>query len=370
MTMLDQFTLSVTETSQVAESRRLALEVARGLGFEEPELSKVALLVTELATNLIKHAHGGELLLGSRQGERGPGMEILALDQGPGMAQVRDCLRDGYSTAGSPGTGLGAVTRHSDLFDIYSKPGAGTAVLAHLWAKETWRRRENGRTSEHVGQREEDRLDLALPLAAGNRPCSHSTADALVIGSVSVPKPSEEVCGDAWAAEQHGRRTLILVADGLGHGQGAAEASRGAARAFQENLALAPAPMIEVIHTRLRSTRGAALAVAEVDRDRREVRFSGVGNIAGTILSPEGSRKMASYNGTVGHEVRKIQEFNYPWPQNAVLVLHSDGLATHWNLDPYGGLALRHPSLIAGVLYRDFNRRHDDVTVVVAKETL
>jgi hypothetical protein len=128
--------------------------------------------------------------------------------------------------------------------------------------------------------------------------------------------------------------------------------------------------MIEVIHTRLRSTRGAALAVAEVDRDRQLVRFSGVGNIAGTILSAEGSRRMASHNGTVGHEVRKIQEFNYPWPQNAVLVLHSDGLATHWNLDSYAGLALRHPSLIAGVLYRDFSRRRDDVTVVAAKEAI
>jgi len=370
MTMLQQLTLSITEPSQVAESRRLASELARCLGFQEPELSKNALLVTEVATNLIKHAHGGELLLSSLRGERGPGIEILALDQGPGMARVGDCLRDGYSTAGSPGTGLGAVTRHSDLFDIYSKPGAGTAVLAHLWAKEIWRSRGNGRTSEHVGQREGDRLDLALPLAAGNRPRSHPTADALVIGCVSVPKLGEEVCGDAWAAEQHDRRTLILVADGLGHGQGAADASREAARVFQENLALAPAPMIEVIHTRLRSTRGAALAVAEVDRDRQLVRFSGVGNIAGTILSAEGSRRMASHNGTVGHEVRKIQEFNYPWPQNAVLVLHSDGLATHWNLDSYVGLALRHPSLIAGVLYRDFSRRRDDVTVVAAKEAI
>jgi anti-sigma regulatory factor (Ser/Thr protein kinase) len=368
--MLDQFTLNITESSQVAESRRLALELGRNLGFQGPELSKAALVVTELATNLIKHANGGEMLLCSRQGERGLGMEVLALDKGPGMARVGECLRDGYSTAGSPGTGLGAITRHSDLFDIYSKPGAGTAVLARLWSGGTWGRSGNGREREPMAQGQQDSTALTLPFTPGARLRSHPSGVALEIGSVCVPKPGEEVCGDAWAAEQHGRRTLILVADGLGHGQGAAGASRGATRAFQENLALAPAPMIEVIHTRLRSTRGAALAVAEVDRDRQVVKFSGVGNIAGTILSTEGSRKMASYNGTVGHEVRKIQEFNYPWPQSAVLVLHSDGLATQWNLDPYSGLMLRHPSLIAGVLYRDFNRRHDDVTVLAAKEAI
>jgi hypothetical protein len=77
---------------------------------------------------------------------------------------------------------------------------------------------------------------------------------------------------------------------------------------------------------------------------------------------------MVSYNGTVGHEVRKIQEFTYQWPQQGLLVMHSDGLKTQWRLDRYPGLMHKHPSLIAGVLYRDFNRGRDDVTVLVARE--
>lgn len=63
--------------------------------------------------------------------------------------------------------------------------------------------------------------------------------------------------------------------------------------------------------------------------------------------------------------MRRRQAFTYPWSPDAVVVLHSDGLRTRWRLDAYPGLARRHPSLIAGVLYRDFARRRDDVTVLV-----
>jgi hypothetical protein len=158
-----------------------------------------------------------------------------------------------------------------------------------------------------------------------------------------------------------------MVADGLGHGPEAAKASNTAVDLLAISPALAPMALIQVAHDSLHSTRGAAVAVAELDLERSLVKFAGIGNIAGTIFAADKSRHLASYNGTVGHEMRKIQEFTYPWSADALLVLHSDGLGTHWDLDAYPGLAARHPSLIAGVLYRDFNRGRDDVTVLVAK---
>ena len=198
--------------------------------------------------------------------------------------------------------------------------------------------------------------------------------DPLEIGAVCLPKPGQEVCGDGWAIHQRPGRSLLLVVDGLGHGPAAAEASLEAVRVFQEKPHLSPTAMIEAAHAALRHTRGAAVALAEVDIPHQVVRFAGVGNIAGVIsfgyaqdrLPSGGSRNMVSHNGTVGHRVRKIQEFTYPWPEGALLVIHSDGLATRWSLDRYPGLARRHPSLIAGVLYRDYSRRRDDVTVVAA----
>jgi serine phosphatase RsbU (regulator of sigma subunit) len=168
--------------------------------------------------------------------------------------------------------------------------------------------------------------------------------------------------------EQIPGRVLFVVADGLGHGPGAAAAAREAVRVFRDNVRRTPAEILHAIDAALRSTRGAAVLVAQIDLTDRQVCCAGVGNISGSIITAGASRSLVSHNGTVGHAVRKVQEFLYPFPHGALLVLHSDGLATSWRLDQYPGLAARAPVLIAGVLYRDFKRGRDDVTVLAARE--
>jgi serine phosphatase RsbU (regulator of sigma subunit) len=246
-------------------------------------------------------------------------------------------LRDGFSTVGTLGNGLGAISRLSAFFDIYSVPDEGTALLSQLWAS---------------------------PL-----PTQH-TSEQLELGVVCLPINSEEVSGDAWASYQSVDRSLLLVADGLGHGPQAALASLEAVRMFQDNAHRRPQSIVEAAHGAMRSTRGAALAIAEVDLAGKRVTFTGIGNISGTLLSAERNYSLVSLNGTVGHEVRKIQEFTYPWSPETLLIMHSDGLKTQWRLERYPGLIYKHPSLIAGVLYRDFNRGRDDVTVLVAREVI
>jgi hypothetical protein len=76
---------------------------------------------------------------------------------------------------------------------------------------------------------------------------------------------------------------------------------------------------------------------------------------------------MTSHNGTLGHELRKIQEFSFPWEPESLLIMHSDGLGSRWDLSQYPGIMRKHASMIAAVLYRDFERQRDDVTVLVAK---
>lgn len=331
--MDDSLALPVTESSQVAEARRLASWLAERRRFDNTAAGALTLVVTELATNLVKHATGGQLLL--RTVDPGDTIEVLALDRGPGMADVGRCLEDGYSTAGSPGTGLGAVIRQATTFDICSTRAAGTAVFASISM------RKRGRIS---------------------------TPPVLDLGSVQVAKPGEGLCGDAWASVDHGNGATIVVADGLGHGPLAAEASQAAVTAFRASPPLAPAEMMEAIHEALRPTRGAAVAVAQIDVERRIVRFCGLGNICGVIVTGGGMRAMVSHGGIAGHEARRIGEFPYPWSDGAVIVLHSDGLTTRWDLDRYPGLLTRHPSLVAGVLYRDFGRGLDDVVVVVGRQ--
>ena len=156
----------------------------------------------------------------------------------------------------------------------------------------------------------------------------------------------------------------MLVVDGLGHGPLAAEAAHVVVQACRQHHTRAP-ELLAAAHTAAQGTRGAAVGVAEINTATQTLRFAGVGNIAGVVGTATGSRGLASHNGIVGHNMRRPQAFTAPWSPEAVVVLHSDGLQTRWRLDAYPGLARRQPSLIAGVLYRDFTRGRDDVTVLV-----
>ncbi len=145
-------------------------------------------------------------------------------------------------------------------------------------------------------------------------------------------------------------------------------ASTEAVRQLYENPELLPKALLMRVHQALRSTRGAAVAVARIDCVRGKLTFAGVGNISARIYAgSEARQNLVSLNGIAGHQCERIQEFSYVWPEDGLLVLHSDGLSTGTGLESYPGLAARDPALIAGLLYRDFCRGRDDATVVVAK---
>jgi anti-sigma regulatory factor (Ser/Thr protein kinase) len=330
--------ITIQEHTDAAGVRRAALALAAGLSFDEVSAGNVALVVTEAATNLLKHAGGGQMILRSLESGGAAGIEMLALDKGPGIGDSGRCFQDGYSTAGTPGTGLGAIARLSSTHEIYSRPDQGTVLMAQIWK----------------------RAPASAPTVAPTR---------FPVAAISIPLPGEKESGDGWIFQETGRCARITLADGLGHGTLAADAARAAIRTAREQLH-EPAPaLLERIHGALRPTRGAAVAVAEIDSPARILRFTGIGNIAGVIVPESGPvRRLVSHAGTAGHELRKIQEYTYPWDSGSLLVMHSDGLQTQWSFDRYPGLVQRHPSLIAGVLYRDYTRRRDDVTVVVARE--
>jgi anti-sigma regulatory factor (Ser/Thr protein kinase) len=324
--------IEVTGASRPAEARRRATTLASALGFETEGAENVAIVAGELATNLVKHtSDGGEILLTpvERGGERG--LEIVAVDGGRGITNLADALRNGDSIAGPTGTGLGAVSRLAEI-DVHSAAGEGTVVLARIWS--------------------------------GSQP---PRDDAVSLGGVCVSCVDAEACGDAWAAEQDGQRLRVVLADGLGHGEHAAAASDEALRVFREGPDRSPTEHVEAMHDALRDTRGAAVAVLDADLVSGVVRYAGVGNIAGAIVSGGENRGLLSHNGTVGHSLPFLQEFEYELPPGATLVLHSDGLRNHWHLDRYAGIARRDPVVVAALLRRDFDRTRDDVTVVVAR---
>jgi anti-sigma regulatory factor (Ser/Thr protein kinase) len=329
---------AVEDTTQIGEPRRAVLELAQPFGFSEARAGQAALIVTELATNLTKHATGGEILLRPIHHDgvsrTAKGIEILAIDRGPGVRDLSLARQDGYSTAGTLGHGLGSVERQADFFQVYSQP-TGTVVLARLWV---------------------------------NRPVADRRQFPYEIGAVAVSHPGEDISGDSWDWSMRDGRFAIMVADGLGHGVMAHDAAAAAIDVFRHFHEESPSRVITDAHASLRATRGAAIAMVAVDTDRGVASYCGLGNIGAVIVPADGPRRsMVSQNGTAGHVASRILEFNYPVPRQSILVMFSDGLASQWDLDRYPGLRTRDPSVIAAILYRDFSRRRDDVTVVVAK---
>jgi anti-sigma regulatory factor (Ser/Thr protein kinase) len=324
--------VQVDDDSSVAEVRRVTILAARDEGLSEEAVAAAGIVATEAATNVRKHARVGEAHISRLSPHDRPGVEVLCIDRGPGMDDLDRCLADGYSTSGTAGNGLGAMARLSAEFDAYSQLGKGTVITARI--------RNNDNRSAH-GWR---------------------------FGAVCVALKGEVECGDDWAIYRNGGVVKIILADGLGHGVLAADASRAATSAFRRVPKSAPADMIDSVHRALHGTRGAAVAVASIEsRDR--LLYAGLGNITGVVLGGAKPQFMVSHNGTAGHAARRVQEFEYALPRAGLLVMHSDGLTTSWSLDAYPGLSRRHPALIAGVLYRDASRGRDDVCVVVGKDS-
>jgi serine phosphatase RsbU (regulator of sigma subunit) len=241
-------------------------------------------------------------------------------------------MRDGYSTRGGPGLGLGSVRRLATEFDIYSVAGRGTAVVARVWSRRN--------------------VPPATPLT---------------LGAICQPLPTEAVSGDAWSMIADADRARLLVADGLGHGPDAARAARAAIGVLETSPRLRPAELCRAIHETIGATRGAAVAALEIEFATRTVAFAGVGNVVAGIAGAERVARLVSHGGIVGHQAPRIQEFTAPWPRGSLLVVHSDGISTRWDLAGYPGVLQVDPSLVAGLLYRDHARGTDDVTVLVGR---
>jgi anti-sigma regulatory factor (Ser/Thr protein kinase) len=316
--------VALEDDSQIGEARRTATKLAQQAGFDDNDCGRVALVATELASNILKHARHGELHL--RALPALGGLELIAVDRGPGF-DLHDCLPDGYSTRGTQGIGLGALLRQSQVFDVYADE-RGAVVLVRLFAGRApvadWR------------------------LGVSQHSLHHDPA-----------------CGDAWQVTRKGNQLSALVIDGLGHGSEAERAARAGCQAFNHTPFAVPALLFDDMHQAMNGTRGGAVAVAQYDGDSGRLRFTGIGNIGACLVTAEKSRGMASHPGIVGAQFRRAQPFDFDGAGGQLLILFSDGLQSRWNLLDYPGLVHRHPAVIAAVLHRDFCRGRDDVTVLV-----
>jgi anti-sigma regulatory factor (Ser/Thr protein kinase) len=320
----------VEAAATASAARRTAERLAVELGLPARRAADLSIVVAEAAGNLAKHADQGTLLVRPVRTIEQAGVEVIAIDRGPGMADLTRSVGDGHSTAGTLGIGLGAIMRQADWFDLHSVPGKGTVLAAQVWP-------------------------------SGPPPAAWAAG-------ITRPLTGEPVSGDAFAVRDADGRRQVLMCDGLGHGGLAAAAALAAVHTFAEAPAVPPDVVVELLHQRLAHTRGAALAVAELDPDAGLVRYAGLGNITGTVLTPGGGRRgMVSLPGIAGHQRRQIRQYDYPIDPDGIVLLHSDGVVDRWSPADYPGLLHRSPLVIAATVLRDAGTRRDDAGVLAAR---
>lgn len=327
----------VADLSYVGTVRRAIREKAAEAGLTGEPLERLSILSTELATNLAKHAGaGGEIFFFDESTETSIVVRLLAIDRGPGIDNIDEALQDGVSRKNTLGGGMGALRRLSDSVEISSVPGKGTVIQCLLSQS------AQGRT----------KLDAAQKL------------QALEIGFISVPHPAETACGDGFAAVLIDKMASILVIDGLGHGEGAAEASRRAVELFRQSPFDTPTSLVSRIHSQLATTRGAALALAQIDLLSDRLTFVGVGNITARVYSRYSSFGCVSIQGIVGGALGNLKPYEYEWSPSSRLLMYSDGILSTAKL---GERTISSANMTAAEIYRDFCRMNDDATVVVVK---
>jgi anti-sigma regulatory factor (Ser/Thr protein kinase) len=323
----DQRWLRVEDPSAAAGCRAAAVALAGRLEFPADRSDQLVLAVTEAATNLHKHARQGSMLLRITRVGDTPGIELVTIDAGPGLRDTGAAMRDGHSTSGTLGVGLGTIRRLADFCDLYSVPGHGTVLVARFWPE------PRSDTDSCAG--------LVRPIAG------------------------ETECGDVFAvAETDGTLTGVLC-DGLGHGPLAAIAANAAVKAVLDGPADEPAAAVARAHSRMSHTRGGALAVVQVTG--RKVTFCGLGNVAAVILADGGRKSMLSVPGIAGHQARAIRQFEYDAPPGAAIILHSDGLSSRWGPEALPGLNTRDPLVAAAALLAEAGTRRDDASVLVLR---
>ncbi len=328
-------TVEILHPENVGAARRTAQGAAESLGFAAQAGEEIALVVMELATNLLKHAGGGRLVLTPLTVNGRIGLQIESLDRGPGIADIDQALADGYSTSSSLGNGLGAINRLMDELELESSRRGGTHIVCRKWV----------RTS-----------------AISHRSCP------LSFGAASRPHPKEEINGDAFVIKLWDGMALAGIIDGVGHGEFARRAAYAARHYIETHFDLPLSDLFRGVGRACRATRGVVMSLARFDWEGQRVALAAVGNVEVRAFNCSPPLRLAVRRGIIGVQTPNPLVTEHPWLPGQILVLHSDGLSTRWQWTDFPELAGESATVIAQRLLRALAKENDDATVMVVRD--
>jgi len=305
-------------------------------GFSKKKIAEIDIIVAEMASNLVKHAVGGEILVKIFGEKESAEIELIAIDSGPGITSLKKMLQDGASTTQTLGHGLGAMQRLAQTFQIYSLSEWGTIVLC--------------------------RVDNSTGTVSPRK-------SRMEVRWISVAKPGEEYCGDGAYVQVGPHSVDIFVGDGLGHGKEAHAAAQSAidvARATP--VWSSPVDIIREMHLAVKKTRGLVGVAATYSSRDKQWRFCGVGNISTRVYAAMTYKNHISFNGIIGLNVpTSLKEQVVAAERGQTVILCSDGIKTRWDVQKYTGIFKYDLTILAAAIYKDFSRKTDDTSVLAAR---
>lgn len=335
--MVNAFTsYNIEERSFVAYIKReIHNDIAKG-NFSETRAGEIDIIVSELCSNIVKHAGSGEVLYRISHDQGESTFEILGIDKGPGMADTGKMMKDGVSTTSTLGHGLGAIERLSDTFQLYSIPEWGTVLYSRV-------------STLKPGVVKKENFDLD-------------------IRALCICKPRETECGDGYRIKRSNTDIQIFFGDGLGHGKFAHEAVEQAGDFFFSCAQTDPVEIIREMHEKVRRTRGLVATIAVLNKKRNEWSICGVGNILTRMYHGIMYKNYMSYNGTIGLNIpTSLKSSVIPAERNQHLVMTSDGLRSRWDISKFPSILKYDNMILAASVYKDFTRGNDDSSILIAK---
>ena len=321
------------------------------MGFDEVKTGEVAIMVTELVTNVIKHGGGkGKLVICQfSDAQNHKAIEVWCCDSGKGISDFKKVLKDGYTGKDSLGIGMGTIRRFSDEMEI-------NPPLA-LDFRDTY-------FSGHPLFKNCIRTIKYLPIKYWM-----GTNKKIEIGAASRCKPGELLNGDSYLVTHLGPNlSVAAVIDGLGHGSEANLASQLAREQIILKSELPVNALMQHIHNSLQGTRGSTIGLIRLDTEAHKLSYSGIGNIEGFVFSPDGKKNLMSYGGIMGHNMRTPRVFDFDFNPGDTICMYSDGITSRWKFDDLDWT--EHPQKIAEHIINQFSRPNDDATVLIIRHTL
>lgn len=319
---------------------------ARRLGFNDIQRQDMVLVAAEMISNQIKYSGGRGMLQIWQQ--PGPMLDIVALDFGPGIANLAQAQQDGYSSSKTLGKGLGTIKCLSFESGIYTVPESPVSSEQAAWhGCVFWSRF----------------CPVQTRLSVSESP--PGTRARIKTGLFTRAFSNDRYNGDRIYMEQAGSRLRSLHLDGLGHGVLAQQATEGLADLLflDEDVT----KVIKLIDRQLKTTRGAVALLSELDLDLARAQILGVGDMSAYAYVDGQLQTMTFAPGILGKEHKTPRPMPLMLKKTSVFITASDGMRRGWNMSSFPGLLYQHPQLIAYVLGNIMGRVSDDQSVCVMR---